>query len=70
MYIQTSPTLGQQHHPWHDDEHEGQQLDDGEGCLQPCTPGDAPGIEGEDCVWGGEHAAAHAWHMQEELLLR
>lgn len=65
----SAPTLGQQHHPWHDDERKGQQFDDGESCLQPGTPGDAPGVEGEDRVWRGDHtatAAAHAQHMQEK----
>lgn len=60
-----APTLCQQHHPRHDDERECQQLDDGEGCLQPGAPGDAPGVEGEDRVWRGDHtAAAHARHTQ------
>lgn len=65
-----TPTLGQQHHPWHDDECKGQEFDDGESRLQPRAPGDAPGVEGQDRVWRGNNtAAAAAWaqHTQEEI---
>ena len=66
----STPTLGQQHHPRHDDECEGQEFDDGERRLQPGTPGDAPGIEGEDNVWRGDHtgtAIAHARRTWEKI---
>lgn len=65
----STPTLGQQHHSWHNDECKSREFDDGESRLKPGTPGDAPRIEGEDHVWRGDHtatAAAYAWHMQEK----
>lgn len=68
--LSSTPTLGQQHHPWHDDERKRQEFDNGESHLQPGTPGDAPRVEGEDHVWRGDPtvtALAHARRTQEKI---
>lgn len=65
-----TPTLGQQHHPWHDDECQSQEFDNGESRLEPRAPGDAPGVEGEDHVWRESNTAttaACAQHTQGKI---